>query len=141
MFTMLSPQYPVSSRSQGYLRVSTRALLSDTYRSLRSLITQRSLVQIQPPQPTESKQITVVLRFPDFHQYFPSPQDNENFRHFYPPPMINLNLSARCWPPVLPEPWGSSFNDTKVPASGGLFASSYNRIPADPVPLYHGPRG
>ena len=45
------PQYPVSSRSQGYLRVSTRALLSDTYRNPGSLITQRSLVQIQPPQP------------------------------------------------------------------------------------------
>ena len=47
----LSPQYPFSSRSQGHLRVSTRALLSDTYRNLGSLITQRSLVQIQPPQP------------------------------------------------------------------------------------------
>jgi hypothetical protein len=42
-----------TSRSQGYLRVSTRALLSDTYRNLRSLITQGSLVQIQPPRPSE----------------------------------------------------------------------------------------
>lgn len=49
----LSPQYPVTSRSQGYLRVSTRALLSDTYRNLGSLITQRSVVQIHPPQPSE----------------------------------------------------------------------------------------
>ena len=38
----------------GVLRVTIRALLSDTYRNLRSLITQRSLVQIQPPQPIKS---------------------------------------------------------------------------------------
>ena len=55
----LSPQYPVSSHSQGYLRVSTRALLSDTYRNLGSLITQRSLVQIQPPQP-KNQQLAVL---------------------------------------------------------------------------------
>jgi hypothetical protein len=43
--------------------------------------------------------------------------------------------------PVLSEPWGFGFNDTKVPASAGLFASNYNRIPANAVPVYHGPRG
>ena len=41
----------VSSRSQGGHRVTTRALFSCTYRRFASLITQRSLVQIQPPQP------------------------------------------------------------------------------------------
>jgi hypothetical protein len=55
--------------------------------------------------------------------------------------MIDLNLSARGCQLVLPEPWGSGFNDTKVPASAGLFASNYNRIPAGAVPVYHGPRG
>jgi hypothetical protein len=50
-----------SSRSQGYLRVSTRALLSDTYRNLGSLITQRSLVQIQAPQPIPAPQPSNTL--------------------------------------------------------------------------------
>jgi hypothetical protein len=66
---------------------------------------------------------------------------NGNFRHFYPPPMINLDLSARCWQLVFPEPWGFGFNDTKVPASTGLLGGNYNRVPANAVPVYHGSRG
>src|ERR1700688_143626 len=52
-----------------------------------------------------------------------------------------IDLSARCWQLEFPEPRGSGSNDTKVPASAGLFASNYSRIPADAVPVYHGPRG
>jgi hypothetical protein len=55
--------------------------------------------------------------------------------------MIDLNLSAHFVPerveepPVLSEPWVSSFNETKVPVSARLFASNYNRIPARVVPV------
>ena len=72
-----------SSRSQGYLRVSTRALLSDTYRNLGSLITQRSLVQIQPPQPIDSR----AGRLYAFSASFPSS---------LPRPTAPLSFLGKC---------------------------------------------
>ena len=81
------------------------------------LITQRSLVQIQAPQPTESKQITVVSTFPDSQQYFPLPQDKRKLSPFLSPsddrPESERSLLATGAPGV----WASGFNDTKVPAS------------------------
>ena len=45
-----------------------------------------------------------------------------NYQAFYSTDGVNWTLA-------------SGFNDTKVPASVGLFASNYNRIPADAVPV------
>ena len=71
------------------------------------------------------------------------PDINGNFRRSCPPLMIDLNLSARCWQRVFPEPWGSGFKDTKVPASTGSQATrtASRRRGSCLSPVYHGLRG